>query len=79
MDKAVDTLPAEMLPFFQANRQFLVQHVADAAASEAKNPAERRNDFIQLDHYGQFPFASFPAPTPQQLRSLVGAASKRTG
>ena len=26
-NKAVDTLPDEMLPFFQANRQFLVQHV----------------------------------------------------
>ena len=60
VDKAVDTLPAEMLPFFQAHRPFLVEHVADAAASEAKNPSERRNDFIQLDHYGQFPFASLP-------------------
>ena len=60
VDKAVDTLPAEMLPFFQAHRPFLVEHVADAAASEAKNPSERRNDFIQLDHYGQFPFATLP-------------------
>ncbi|HEY6903874.1 MAG TPA: hypothetical protein VI216_06170 [Candidatus Acidoferrales bacterium] len=60
VDKAVDTLPAEMLPFFQAHRPFLVEHVADAAAAEAKNPSERRNDFIQLDHYGQFPFANLP-------------------
>jgi hypothetical protein len=27
-NKAVDTLPDEMLPFFQANRQYLVQHVS---------------------------------------------------
>jgi hypothetical protein len=60
VDKAVDTLPMEMLPFFQAHRPFLVNHVADTAASEVKNPSERRNDFIQLDHYGQFPFASLP-------------------
>jgi hypothetical protein len=60
VDKAVDTLPAEMLPFFQAHRPFLVAHVADVAASEAKNPSERHNDFVQLDHYGQFPFASLP-------------------
>jgi hypothetical protein len=37
-----------------------VAHVADVAASETKNPSERRNDFVQLDHYGQFPFASLP-------------------
>lgn len=60
VDKAVETLPAEMLPFFQAHRPFLVEHVADAAAAVAKNPSERRNDFIELDHYGQFPFASLP-------------------
>lgn len=60
VDKAVETLPAEMLPFFQAHRPFLVEHVADTAASEAKTPSEHRNDFIQLDHYGQFPFTSLP-------------------
>src|SRR5689334_10153187 len=60
VDKAVETLPAEMLPFFQAHRPFLVDHVADTAVTEVKSPSERRNDFIQLDHYGQFPFASLP-------------------
>ena len=60
VDKAVDTLPDEMRPFFQANRQFLIQHVTDPVESEAKNPAEQRNSFIQLDHYGQFPFTALP-------------------
>jgi hypothetical protein len=59
-DKAVDTLPEEMVSFFQANRQFIVQHVTDPAESEAKNPSERRNNFIELDHYGPFPFAALP-------------------
>jgi hypothetical protein len=59
-DKAVDTLPEEMATFFYANRQFIVQHVSDPAASEAKNPAERHNNFIELDHYGPFPFSSLP-------------------
>jgi hypothetical protein len=59
-DKAVDTLPEEMSAFFYANRQFIVQHVTDPAQSEAKNPAERRNNFIELDHYGPFPFAALP-------------------
>lgn len=57
-NKAVDTLPAEMRPFFQANRQFLVQHVTGPEA-EAKT-LDQPNDFIRLDHYGQFPFSALP-------------------
>ncbi|MGA2509277.1 MAG: hypothetical protein ABSG27_03540 [Candidatus Acidiferrales bacterium] len=60
VDKAVDTLPDEILPFFQANRTYLIQHVNDAAESEARVPAEQRNGFIELDHYGQFPFTALP-------------------
>ncbi|HXZ13403.1 MAG TPA: hypothetical protein VEG64_13530 [Candidatus Sulfotelmatobacter sp.] len=58
--KAIETLPEEMQPFFEANRQFLVRHVTDPEQSEAKNSAELHNGFIQLDHYGQFPFAALP-------------------
>jgi hypothetical protein len=58
-NKAVDTLPDEMLPFFQANRQFLVQHVTQEDPG-AKAANEHRTDFIRLDHYGPFPFAALP-------------------
>jgi hypothetical protein len=59
-NKAVDTLPYEMQPFFQANRQFLVQHVSDPNGAEARNTLDPHNGFIQLDHYGVFPFAALP-------------------
>jgi hypothetical protein len=68
-NKAVDALPPEMLPFFQANRQFLVQHVTDPE-SEGSSPDEH-NKFIRLDHYGQFPFTALP-------RSYTAAVSKFT-
>jgi hypothetical protein len=55
-NKAVDTLPEEMLPFFEANRQFLVQHVTEP---EGSTPDDHTG-FIQLDHYGQFPFSALP-------------------
>lgn len=62
--KAVDTLPEEMQPFFQANRQFIVQHVTDLQESVPKslNPFghPRPADFIELDHYGTFPFSALP-------------------
>jgi hypothetical protein len=59
-DKAVDTLPDEMLPFFQSNRPFLIQHAGDEAAAEAKNRSGVRNNFIELDHYGPFPYTALP-------------------
>jgi hypothetical protein len=70
-NKAVDTLPSEMQSFFQANRQFLVQHVTDPDYAEAKNAADQHNGFIQLDHYGPFPFAALP-------RSYNAAVAKYT-
>ena len=68
-NKAVDTLPDEMLGYFGANRQFLVQHVIDPDEGTAKNPPDPRNNFIELDHYGQFPFSSLP-------RTYTAAVSK---
>jgi hypothetical protein len=59
-NKAIDTLPAEMQGFFSGNRRFLVGHVSAPVEAESSDPAERRNGFIQLDHYGQFPFAALP-------------------
>jgi hypothetical protein len=63
-NKAVDTLPDEMQPFFQANRQFLVQHITDLQESLPKSviPFEhpRSADFVELDHYGPFPFSALP-------------------
>lgn len=59
-DKAVDTLPDEMLAFFQANRSFLIQHANETAVAEARNPSGSHNNFIELDHYGPFPFAALP-------------------
>jgi hypothetical protein len=57
-NKAVDTLPDEILPFFESNRQYLVQHVTEP--DEVKNSPDEHNAFIQLDHYGQFPFTTLP-------------------
>lgn len=70
-NKAIETLPDEMQPFFEANRQFLVRHVTDPEGSGGKNPYEPYKDFIQLDHYGQFPFAALP-------RAYNAAVSKYT-
>lgn len=73
-NKAVDTLPEEMRAFFEANRNFLVQHSADPLYALAKNPAERANHFIHLDHYGPFPFAALP----RDYKAAVSKYTKRS-
>jgi hypothetical protein len=60
VNKAVDTLPAEIRGFFEANRGSLMQHVTDPLDALAKNPAEKRNNFVALDKYGRFPFELLP-------------------
>ena len=70
--KAIETLPPEMRPFFEANRDYLAQHVTDPLDALAKNPAaERRYHILLLDHYGRFPFESLP-------RSYKAAVAKFT-
>ncbi|MGH9680244.1 MAG: hypothetical protein ACRD4Y_09855, partial [Candidatus Acidiferrales bacterium] len=59
--KAIDTLPPDIHGFFDANRDHLDRHVTDSLDLAAKNPqAERRNEYIYLDHYGKFPFDALP-------------------
>jgi hypothetical protein len=60
VNKAIDTLPIDIRPFFDDNRSFLVLHVTDPLDAEAKTPAERHNHFLYLDKYGRFPFALLP-------------------
>lgn len=72
INKAVDTLPEEIRPFFEANRNYLVQHVTDPLAQAAKNPLEKHNQFIRLDHYGQFPFTNLP----RDYKAAAGKYSK---
>jgi hypothetical protein len=60
-NKAVDTLPPEMQPFFDANRDFIGRHASDPLDWLDKSPAtEQPHHFIMLDKYGKFPFAMLP-------------------
>jgi hypothetical protein len=74
-NKAVDTLPPEMQPFFYNSRQFLVQHATNADESLSTGPAAvRRADFIRLDHYGQFPFLALP----REYNAAIAKYNRRT-
>jgi hypothetical protein len=60
VSKAVETLPDEMRPYFEANKQYLMLRVTEPAQAAVKSPLERQSQFIHLDHYGNYPFAALP-------------------
>jgi len=62
VNRAVETLPLDIRPFFDANRSVLLLHVNDpfGTSEKALTPAERRNQFLYLDKYGRFPFDALP-------------------
>jgi len=72
VNQAMDTVPAELRAFLEANRSFLVQHVTDPLEGEAKIPALRHNHFIRLDKYGRFPFDALP----RNYKAAVGKFGK---
>jgi hypothetical protein len=60
-NRAVETLPPDLRPFFEANRDFITRHAADPVESLEKNAAaEGRNQVLYLDRYGQYPFEALP-------------------
>jgi hypothetical protein len=60
-NRAVDTLPADLRSFFEANRDFITRHAADAVQGLDKTSAtESRNQVLFLDRYGQYPFDALP-------------------
>jgi hypothetical protein len=60
VNKAIDTLPADIREFFESNRALLSQHVTDPLDSIVKVASERHNHFLYLDKYGRFPYDGLP-------------------
>ena len=61
VSRAIDVLPDELRPFFQANRVFVVEHCIDPdlwrTAGFADEPPRH---FLNMDAYGAYPFAGLP-------------------
>jgi hypothetical protein len=79
VNHAVDTLPYDLRPFFEANRTFLIQHVNDTLGQLDKHPNERQNHFIELDRYGKFPFDALPRSYKAALAKYSKSKIDSTG
>ena len=79
-NKAVETLPPELRPFFESHRNFIVQHSTDPIEWLAKNPAaERRNHLLMLYRYGKFPFDTLPRSYKKALSKFGKAKLDANG
>jgi hypothetical protein len=76
---AVETLPSEIRPFFESNRQFLIDHANDADAWMAKDPFERKRHYIYLDKYGVFPYLTLPHSFQRAIEQYGKSRINRDG
>ena len=76
---AVQTLPAQLQPFFQANRATLLAHVDDPDQWMKKDPYERMRHYIFLDDYGRFPYLKLPHSYQKAVARYGRGKIGRTG
>ena len=67
---AVTALPDELRPFFTANIEFLAAHSLDPDYLPNRTMAQRAEHFLDLDDYGQFPFAELPHDQAEAVRKF---------
>src|SRR6516225_5695339 len=78
-DWAIETLPTEIRGFFQAYRQYLVEHANDPDDWIKKDRYERMRHDIYLDKYGRFPYLILPHTYKQARESLGSSRIARNG
>lgn len=60
-ERAIDVLPPELRPFFQANRAQVVEHSIDPDTYRTMGFVEEPpRHFLDMDAYGPFPFSNLP-------------------
>ncbi|MCI4670028.1 MAG: zinc dependent phospholipase C family protein [Bacteroidia bacterium] len=57
---AVFTLPPEMLGLYKKNIEFLTEHAVDPDKRRYAVDGEAAHHFIDVDHYGEYPFENVP-------------------
>ncbi len=57
---AIFTLPPGMIGFYKKNIEYISQHAVDPDKRRYANKDEAARHYIDIDHYGAFPFDSVP-------------------
>lgn len=76
---AIETLPPEIRGFFEANRQFLIDHANDPDQWMAKDRYELKRHYIYLDKYGVFPYLNLPHSFQRAVEQYGSGRVNRDG
>lgn len=57
---AVFTLPPEMIAFYKQHIEFITEHAVDADKRRYATKDEAPRHYIDIDHYGEYPFEELP-------------------
>jgi hypothetical protein len=68
--KAIETLPPELRPWFEANWNLISQRVTDPLNAVSRNAAEIRFQRVQFEKYGRFPYDSLPRDYKAALKKF---------
>lgn len=59
-DRMIALLPPEIRPLFEQRRAYIVERSVDPDLWRNIFPEEEPNHFVDLDHFGKYPFAELP-------------------
>ncbi len=57
---AVFTLPPEMIVFYKKHLEFITEHAVDPDKRRYATEEEAARHYIDIDHYGEYPYANVP-------------------
>lgn len=58
--RAIQLLPSEMNAFFHAHADYVAQHAVDPDLRRSRDSLEQYNHYLDIDHYGAYPFLDLP-------------------
>ncbi|NRB64377.1 MAG: hypothetical protein HRU40_15345 [Saprospiraceae bacterium] len=68
---AVFTLPPEMIGFYKKNIEYITEHAVDPDKRRYATRHEAVRHYIDIDHWGTFPFDNVPRNWPEAIRAFA--------
>ena len=76
---AVFLLPPEMMVLFKPNINFISAHATDPDKRRSVIPNEGQKHFIDIDHYGQYPYDALPHQWNEAIEKFGADSLKKYG
>lgn len=68
---AVFTLPPEMIGFYKKHIEFITEHAVDPDKRRYATRHEAVRHYIDIDHWGTYPFENVPRTWPEAIRAFA--------